>query len=181
MESKIVYSFDDKTGEYISEYKCQPDPKNAGQFLIPRNATEIKPIEVSLNEVACFNGKKWQKKEDLRGRKQICKKTLKITEIKEIGSVIKDQFLLNKEQVEAISQGRIPTFEDNALILNEPQKIPQELRQSEYPDIAEFLDAHVKINSDDPELRKEGKEQLSKYYHDCQAVKMKYPKTDKDE
>lgn len=52
-----------------------------------------------------------------------------------------------------------------------------EKRAAEYPDMAEYLDAQVKINSGDMELVAEGQEQLSAYYADCLEIKAKYPKT----
>lgn len=52
-----------------------------------------------------------------------------------------------------------------------------EKRAAEYPPIADFLDAQVKINSGDEELMAEGQEQLSAYYTNCLAIKAKYPKT----
>lgn len=52
-----------------------------------------------------------------------------------------------------------------------------EKRAAEYPPIADFLDAQVKINSGDAEMVAEGQEQLSAYYTNCLAIKAKYPKT----
>lgn len=51
-----------------------------------------------------------------------------------------------------------------------------EKRAAEYPDIREYLDAQVKINSEDKELQVEGYAQFDKYVKDCLAVKAKYPK-----
>lgn len=52
-----------------------------------------------------------------------------------------------------------------------------ELRAAEYPPMADFLDAQVKINSGDNELISEGQVQLSAYYEKCLEIKAKYPKT----
>ena len=52
----------------------------------------------------------------------------------------------------------------------------EEKRAAEYPDIREYLDAQVKINSEDKELQAEGYAQLDRYVKDCLAVKAKYPK-----
>lgn len=51
-----------------------------------------------------------------------------------------------------------------------------EKRASEYPKYAEYLDAQVKINSENPELISQGQMQLDKYFADCLDVKNKYPK-----
>jgi hypothetical protein len=49
------------------------------------------------------------------------------------------------------------------------------LRRWAYPDIEDFLDATVKINSGDPALAAEGQAQLDDYVAKCLAVKAKYP------
>ena len=52
----------------------------------------------------------------------------------------------------------------------------QELRAAAYPDIREYLDAQVKLNSEDEALIAEGQTQLEAYYQACLAVKAQYPK-----
>jgi len=51
------------------------------------------------------------------------------------------------------------------------------LRKKFYPDIFEYLDAKVKINSKDNIIKEEGNLQLKKYYDDCNLIKGKYKKT----
>lgn len=51
-----------------------------------------------------------------------------------------------------------------------------EKRAAEYPPMAEYLDAQVKINSGDEEMIASGQIQLAAYYAECLAVKAKYPK-----
>lgn len=58
----------------------------------------------------------------------------------------------------------------------QPEPDYQEQRVEEYPPMADFLDAQVKINSGDEVLMAEGQAQLDKYVADCLAVKAKYPK-----
>lgn len=50
------------------------------------------------------------------------------------------------------------------------------LRRWAYPDITEYNDAKVKINSGDSAMIAEGETQLSQYYTDCLAVKARFPK-----
>lgn len=57
-----------------------------------------------------------------------------------------------------------------------PEPTYQELRAAEYPDFKEYLDAQVKLNSDDETLIAAGQAQLEAYYSACLAVKTKYPK-----
>lgn len=58
----------------------------------------------------------------------------------------------------------------------QPEPSYEEQRVEEYPPMADFLDAQVKINSGDEVLMAEGQAQLDKYVADCLAVKAKYPK-----
>lgn len=51
-----------------------------------------------------------------------------------------------------------------------------EKRASAYPDYREFLDAQVKISSDNPDLQIAGQQQLQKYVQDCLNIKNQYPK-----
>jgi len=50
------------------------------------------------------------------------------------------------------------------------------LRKQSYPDVTEFLDAQVKLASDNPTLKEEGQLQLKVYAQDCLAVKARFPK-----
>lgn len=49
-------------------------------------------------------------------------------------------------------------------------------REAEYPPMADYLDAQVKLNSGNAELIAEGQAQLDAYIAACLAVKEKYPK-----
>ena len=57
-----------------------------------------------------------------------------------------------------------------------PTQNYQELRAAAYPDLRDYLDAQVKINSGNEPLSAEGQFQLEAYYQACLAVKEKYPK-----
>lgn len=70
---------------------------------------------------------------------------------------------------------RIPEPEPAPVVEPEPPTYAEK-RAAEYPDIREYLDAQVKINSEDKELQAEGYAQLDRYVKDCLAVKAKYPK-----
>jgi hypothetical protein len=64
---KTVYFFDTQTGEYLSEGIANASPLERWKYLIPVNATETAPPSVLKNQVACWNSKKWVKREDHRG------------------------------------------------------------------------------------------------------------------
>ena len=49
-------------------------------------------------------------------------------------------------------------------------------RAKTYPPIHEFIDAEVKIHSDDPDLQKQGEEQKKQYLENCLKVKAEFPK-----
>ncbi len=51
-----------------------------------------------------------------------------------------------------------------------------EKRQAAYPSFFDYLDAQVKLNSDDEALRLSGQQQLEKYFQECLDVKRTYPK-----
>lgn len=68
----------------------------------------------------------------------------------------------NYEQIEPIAEQQVLTYAES--------------RAENYPDPREFLDAQVKINSDDEILKAEGQKQLQNYVNKCLAVKSQYPK-----
>ncbi len=61
-------------------------------------------------------------------------------------------------------------------VVAEPEKSYAEKRAAEYPPMAEYLDAIVKINSRDETLVADGQAQLDFYYQACLSVKARYPK-----
>lgn len=60
-----------------------------------------------------------------------------------------------------------------------PETPYTQLRAAEYPPMADYLDAQVKLNSGDEALIAEGQAQLDAYVAACMAVKSKYPKPEK--
>lgn len=51
-----------------------------------------------------------------------------------------------------------------------------ELRRFAYPDPSDFLDAWIKINSGNEEMKDAGEKQMHDYVTQCLAVKSKFPK-----
>jgi hypothetical protein len=71
---KNIYHYNTETGEFKGETNARIDPlesKKAGKnvFLISANATEIKPPDTNIGEVAIFKGGKWSVVADHRGEK----------------------------------------------------------------------------------------------------------------
>lgn len=61
-----LYNYTD-SGEFTNETEARGNPVREGDFLIPRNATTIKPPVTSENEVCIFEDGAWTKKPDFRG------------------------------------------------------------------------------------------------------------------
>lgn len=69
-------------------------------------------------------------------------------------------------------------IEDGEIILGyKDTRSYAQKRAAEYPNYEEYLDAQVKINSNDEVLIAQGQTQLAQYYIDCLTIKNKYPKS----
>lgn len=62
-----IYNADPVTHEYIGESVADPDPLEAGQWLIPAYATTAAPGEREVGKVNRLNGAAWELVEDHRG------------------------------------------------------------------------------------------------------------------
>lgn len=58
----------------------------------------------------------------------------------------------------------------------EPEKTYEQKRLEAYPPMTEYLDAQVKLASDNPQIQTQGQEQLNAYLAACLAVKEQFPK-----
>ena len=64
----IYYNYDSKTKEFLGSNVARPNPKEAGEFLLPANATFTAPTEEpDTNEINVWNGSAWEIKVDYRG------------------------------------------------------------------------------------------------------------------
>lgn len=61
----LVYIFDKTTGEFLKEYSPQINPKRPDEYIMPSNATSIKPNQKE-GFVSVFDGSKWSFKNDYR-------------------------------------------------------------------------------------------------------------------
>lgn len=64
----IVYQTDDE-GYFVGVTQADPDPKNAGGWLIPRGCVTTSPPAVGGNQAAKWDGSAWVLLPDLRGQK----------------------------------------------------------------------------------------------------------------
>ncbi len=58
----------------------------------------------------------------------------------------------------------------------EPEKTYAQKRLEAYPPMSEYLDAQVKLASDNPQIKAQGQEQLNTYLTTCLTIKEQYPK-----
>lgn len=145
--SKILYNYDQETGEFLSSLKAQINPissekKGKDVYFERAYATDKKPPKVKKNEVAVFNGKGWDIKTDFRGV-VFFNKSGDISEIINIDECV-----------------------PNDCSLTLPELNYQEKRRLEYPPFEDYLDGVVKNDQ----------KQIQDYINRCLAVKAKYPK-----
>lgn len=60
----IIYNYDPLTKEYTSKEEAQ---KIEGDYIIPANATDVKPLKNKNGYAVVWNGNKWSYSEDHRG------------------------------------------------------------------------------------------------------------------
>lgn len=110
----IVYLYDKNTGEYLSEYSPQINPKNKDEFLYPKNSTLIQPI-IKSGFVPVFDGSNWVQTPDFRGKEVIDKDTKQIYVVKDLGELpenimlyeefkLTDEFLQLEQEKEVENQ-----------------------------------------------------------------------------
>jgi hypothetical protein len=63
----IIYQYKASTREFIHTKEARPDPRNKGEFLMPKHSTLIAPPTVAVNEAAVFDGSAWSVVIDHRG------------------------------------------------------------------------------------------------------------------
>ena len=67
MKTKIVYLYDEFTGEFLGEYLAQESPLEPNVFITPTYSTILKPLAITEGQVNRFIGGKWSKSVDSRG------------------------------------------------------------------------------------------------------------------
>ena len=90
-----IYNYNKETKEFISKTVATESPLEKGVFLIPANATIIKPLDTKENFAVCFNEDKqeWEYIEDNRN-KTVYSTTTKEASIVDYLGAIKDGFTL---------------------------------------------------------------------------------------
>jgi len=79
-----IYHYKKETGEYWGESNATEDPNEKDHYLLPAQATFIKPPTIMANQIAVFQNNKWIKMSDYR-KKYYNKITQEETILTEIG------------------------------------------------------------------------------------------------
>lgn len=87
----IIYDYDRITSEYIGQREARTDPLNPSEYLIPKYATDQKPLDPKAGNVACFINGTWQYMEDNRGLTVYRKTDAVVHVISKLGA-IPDEF-----------------------------------------------------------------------------------------
>lgn len=92
------YNYDKDSKEFLFVSDAQRNPKRSGEYLIPKNSTNIVPPDTDKHQVAVFNGEFWDIKDDFRGLEQINLETKEISCVKSIGK-LQSGFVLYSDYV----------------------------------------------------------------------------------
>ncbi len=65
--SKIVYLFDEITGELLGDYSAQESPLEPGVYIAPELSTDIAPLPFKEGFAVCFKNGQWEYVQETRG------------------------------------------------------------------------------------------------------------------
>ena len=82
----IVYLYDSETGEFLDTYSPQENPKQKGEYLLPKYSTKFRP-EKKKGYVSVFDGTKWTYINDFRGEEIINPETNTKTVCQNLGNL----------------------------------------------------------------------------------------------
>lgn len=63
-----IYNYDGVSGEYLGQSEAQKSPLEENVYLIPANATDVKPLAPEKGFAVCFRNGTWQYVRDERGK-----------------------------------------------------------------------------------------------------------------
>lgn len=88
----MIYNYDSETGEYLSKQKARKSPLEDDVYLIPANATDIKPKKSQSNRVNIFSDGKWLVKLDYRGSIYYLKEDGSEFKVTDVGWELTDRY-----------------------------------------------------------------------------------------
>jgi len=59
MKFKTVFCYNLSSGIFIGTDKAQESPRRPGEFLMPKNSTEVAPPEIPEGKLARWSGSEW--------------------------------------------------------------------------------------------------------------------------
>lgn len=133
-----VYNFHTQTGEYLGVSKADENPLEAGKFLIPACATTLAPLKPGDNEVAMFNGEKWQLTPDHRGVEYWLDDGSHHT-IVELGQTVPEAALLEPLKVQDLSR-REGEFRDFMKLFTNQEQLKIVAATQDNPEIKLWYD-----------------------------------------
>lgn len=66
----LVYSYDGQTGRFLAAEVADEDPMEAGNWLIPANATAVKPPDSSGRSWPFWTGSEWELRDVLAAERE---------------------------------------------------------------------------------------------------------------
>lgn len=119
---KIYYY--DENGIFICESEAEQDPaewqiNHKKIYIIPANATKIKPPKTGENQTTIFNGKNWDVVADYRG-KYICDALMNVIYVQEVGELPDGYIIITAEQAAEIAEDDLKYIVDNGELIPNP-------------------------------------------------------------
>lgn len=143
-----IYNYDNDTFEYLYASDAEYDPAELAInhkkiYLIPANATKMKPPKTGDYEVALWDETNWKIEADYRNT-YIINEFFEIQLVEKIGAIPEGYFPITKEEAEQVKSDPLYyIIEDNKLVKN-PNYDEQKLEQAKEDKLKEAL---LKANS----------------------------------
>lgn len=148
-----IYNYDGDTFEYLYASDAEYDPAELAinhkkVYLIPANATKMKPPKTKEFEVALWDNTNWKIEADYRNT-YIINEYFEIQFVEKIGAIPEGYFPITAEQAEQVkAEPLYYIIEDNKLVKN-PNYDEQKLAQAKEDKLKEALTkANDFINND---------------------------------
>lgn len=138
----LIYNYDEITKEYTGYCEADLDPaesKAQGKdvYLIPANATDVKPPKAHTNEVVIYdNG--WKIEADFRG-KYIVNEDMKPEIVKEIGELPEGYIVITETQAKKIEQDSLYYIISDGHLIKNPNYDEEKAQQREEEFYSKFL------------------------------------------
>lgn len=138
-----IYHYDGDTFEYLCASDAELDPAELAinhkkVYLIPANATKMKPPKTGNYEVALWDETNWKTEPDYRNT-YIINEFLEIKFIQEIGAIPEGYFPITAEEAEQVKADPLYYIVDNGKLVKNPNYDAQKLEQAKEAKLQEIL------------------------------------------